>query len=67
MKSNFPSNNAMNDILVYLIKRCSACKIEKTLNGFYKSKNGKYGVTHQCKQCMKEYQSLYSKFQLILQ
>ena len=46
----------MKEILVYLIKRCSACKIEKTLNGFYKSKNGKYGVTHQCKQCMKEYQ-----------
>ena len=36
-------------------KCCSYCKIKKSLTDFYLHKNGKYGVSTQCKNCVKEY------------
>jgi 5-methylcytosine-specific restriction endonuclease McrA len=35
------------------IKQCSKCKESKSLDQFYKYKNGKYGVTSICKKCKK--------------
>jgi 5-methylcytosine-specific restriction endonuclease McrA len=34
-------------------KQCSKCKESKSLDQFYKDKNGKYGVTSICKKCKK--------------
>ncbi len=35
-----------------LVKKCSICKTEKTLDCFYKCKRYKYGVTRRCKDCL---------------
>jgi hypothetical protein len=35
-------------------KICSKCKVEKNLDMFCKSKNGKYGHHHYCKDCLSE-------------
>lgn len=37
------------------IKRCSVCKEIKSLSGFHKHKNKKYGVDSWCKKCIKKY------------
>ena len=36
------------------MKTCSVCKQEKTLESFYKQKDGKFGVTSRCKVCLLE-------------
>ncbi len=36
-----------------LFKKCSHCKIEKPLSEFGKDKNGRNGLTYQCKICRK--------------
>jgi hypothetical protein len=33
------------------IKKCTKCNIEYTIDNFYKTKNGKYGVRAMCKNC----------------
>lgn len=33
------------------LKKCTNCNIEKTLNDFHKSKDGKFGVKSICKEC----------------
>lgn len=43
------------------IKKCSICNKSKTLNYFYKSKRGKYGVSSRCKECEKEKTKKYFK------
>ena len=35
------------------LKQCSNCKVEKSLESFYKQKDGKYKVTSRCKACIK--------------
>ena len=35
-----------------ICKTCSVCKQEKTLDNFYKQKDGKFGVTSRCKPCL---------------
>ena len=39
-----------------MTKTCNKCRIEKPLTEFYKAKRGKYGVTSNCKLCVKAYQ-----------
>lgn len=34
------------------MKTCTACKQEKSLDCFYKQKDGKFGVTSRCKLCV---------------
>lgn len=41
-------------------KKCSKCKIEKTLDNFHKGKNGKFGVKSSCKICIGEYGKKYN-------
>jgi hypothetical protein len=41
------------------MKICSKCNIEKSLDEFSKDSKGKQGVKSKCKQCIKEYDSLY--------
>ncbi len=36
-------------------KLCSVCKIVKDVNDFYKREGGKFGRSHECKQCCKRY------------
>ena len=38
-----------------LVKICTKCKIEKTVDCFSKAKLGKYGVKSECKTCVSEY------------
>ena len=40
-------------------KICSKCKQEKLLCDFHKSATKKFGVTSQCKKCVKEYNAKY--------
>lgn len=40
-------------------KTCSACKIEKTLDEFYKAKTGKFGVAGWCKKCDNDRKTFY--------
>jgi hypothetical protein len=35
----------------FLVKRCSACKIEKPVEGFYKSRSAPGGLQNACKDC----------------
>jgi hypothetical protein len=41
------------------MKICKKCNVEKQLNEFSKDSKGKYGVKGKCKQCIKEYDTLY--------
>jgi len=43
-----------------MTKICTECDTEKPLNNFTKDKNGKYGVKSKCKECIKEYRSVYN-------
>ena len=44
------------------VKTCTKCGRELTLDNFYKSPNGKYGVYSVCKKCMsKIHKKYYSK------
>lgn len=38
-------------------KICTTCKLEKDLDLFYNSKNGKFGKTYSCKNCMSSYRN----------
>lgn len=42
------------------MKTCSRCKEAKPLDAFHKSAAGKYGVTNNCKACMKLYAAVNS-------
>lgn len=39
------------------MKRCSKCKIKKSLDSFYNNKSTKDGKSHQCKECYSLYRS----------
>lgn len=41
------------------MKKCSKCKIEKSINDFSKDKNKKDGLQHRCKDCNKDYFKKY--------
>lgn len=43
------------------MKKCTACKKEKELNQFVKSKLNKDGLSYTCKECKKEYAAEYYK------
>jgi ribosomal protein S20 len=43
-----------------MTKICTKCNTEKPLDNFAKDKNGKYGVKSKCKECIKEYRSVYN-------
>ena len=38
-----------------IIKKCSKCGVEKSLDEYYKQKDGKFGTRADCKCCAKEY------------
>ena len=42
-------------------KTCSKCSIEKSLNEFYKSKEGKYGRRGDCIECAKKQSKKYDR------
>jgi len=42
-------------------KLCNTCNIEKSVDSFYKSKKGKYGVEGSCKKCVLEKKRKYNK------
>ena len=55
--------------IIYLcnMKKCSKCKISKSIEDFNKSKNSKNGVHHYCKTCLREFKNSrynYSKSKL---
>jgi hypothetical protein len=43
-----------------MTKICTKCNTKKPLDNFAKDKNGKYGVKSKCKECVKEYRSIYN-------
>lgn len=42
-----------------MIKQCSSCKKQLTLNNFNKEKATKDGLSHKCRLCKKEYKEIY--------
>jgi hypothetical protein len=42
-----------------MIKKCSKCNLEKSLEDFPKDKTGKFGRHYKCKACNKEYNKLH--------
>lgn len=46
-------------------KRCSKCKAEKPVTGFYKDKTRKDGLNCQCKECHKRYNQEHEKEKLV--
>jgi hypothetical protein len=43
------------------MKICNKCNIEKPLSEFSKDSKGKFSVKGKCKQCIKEYDTIYKK------
>ena len=43
------------------MKKCNICHVEKSLDCFYKDKNGKFGVSGKCKTCKKEHGVIHYK------
>jgi hypothetical protein len=43
------------------MKICNKCNVEKSLSEFSKDSKGKFGVKGKCKQCVKEYDTIYKK------
>lgn len=48
-------------MIVFNIKKCTKCQIEKCILDFNYSKSGKFQVTAECKQCLIKYQKEYRK------
>lgn len=42
-------------------RKCKVCKIEKSLDDFYKDKSSRFGHSYICKICAKEYQRQYNQ------
>lgn len=48
-------------MIVFNIKKCTKCQIEKSILDFNSLKNGKFQVSAECKQCLIKYQKEYRK------
>jgi hypothetical protein len=46
-------------MIVFNIKECTKCQIEKSILDFNYSKSGKFQVSSECKDCLNEYQKTY--------
>ena len=48
-------------MIVFNIKKCTKCQIEKSILCFNHSNNGKFQVSSECRDCLNEYQKRYRK------
>lgn len=48
-------------MIVFNIKKCTKCKIEKSILDFHYLHNGKFQVAAECKECLIKYQKTYRK------
>lgn len=44
-----------------VVKKCTYCQLDKNLDNFNNSTNGKYGKTSRCKECIKTINKDYSR------
>lgn len=48
-------------MIVFNIKKCTKCRVEKSILDFNYSKDGKFQVSSECKDCLNKYQKIYRK------